>query len=86
MTEYDVTEAMLKYGGSFVQQLARLIRLADADNKRRLVDAFPEYLAEYRVLAARTAASEARSLLKLDPEALLASHDRIARQQNEDGQ
>jgi hypothetical protein len=51
MTEYDVTEAMLRYGGSFVQQLARLIRMADADNKRRLVEAFPEYLEQYRELA-----------------------------------
>ena len=53
-TEYDVTEAMVKYGGGFVRQLAILIRLADADNKRRLVEAFPEYLEQYRELARRT--------------------------------
>lgn len=53
MTDWEVTEAMIRYGGNFVQNLARLIRAADADNKRRLVEAFPEYLAEYRELARR---------------------------------
>lgn len=51
ITEYDVTEAMITYGGNFVQQLGRLIRAADSDNKRRLVEAFPEYLEQYRELA-----------------------------------
>lgn len=51
MSEFEVIEAMVTYGGSFVQQLGRLIRLADADNKRRLVEAFPEYIAEYREIA-----------------------------------
>lgn len=45
MGEWDVTEAMIVYGGNFVRQLGMLIRAADGDNKRRLVDAFPEYLA-----------------------------------------
>lgn len=51
LTEYDVTEAMLLYGGSFVQALAKLIRQADEGNKQRLVAAFPEYLAKYREVA-----------------------------------
>jgi hypothetical protein len=53
VTDYDVTEAMLKHGGSFVRQLATLIRLADEDNRRRLVAAFPEYMAKYRDLASK---------------------------------
>jgi hypothetical protein len=51
VTEYEIVEAMVRFGGSFVQQLGRLIRLADADNKRRLVEAFPEYIEEYREIA-----------------------------------
>lgn len=53
MTSYDVTEAMLKYGGGFVRQLALLLRQADEDNTRRLVAAFPEYLDTYRERARR---------------------------------
>jgi len=51
--EYDVTEAMILYGGSFVQQLGKLLRAADAENKSRLVAAFPEFIKEYREIAAR---------------------------------
>ena len=57
--EWEVTEAMIVYGGSFVQTLGRLIRLADIDNKRRLRDAFPEYLQEYAEIAGLRARAEA---------------------------
>jgi len=50
-SEWEITEAMIAFGGSFVMQLGRLIRLADADNKRRLVAAFPEYIQQYDELA-----------------------------------
>lgn len=50
-TEFEITEAMIIYGGSFVQSLGRLVRQADEDNKRRLVAAFPEYFEKYRELA-----------------------------------
>ena len=50
-TEWEITEAMIVYGGSFVQTLGRLIRQADVDNKRRLVAAFPEYIEQYKELA-----------------------------------
>lgn len=49
--EWHVTEAMIRWGGGFVQGLGRLFRQADADNKDRLLRAFPEYFAEYTVLA-----------------------------------
>jgi hypothetical protein len=49
--QWHVTEAMISYGGGFVQGLGRLFRQADQDNKERLLRAFPEYFAEYAVLA-----------------------------------
>jgi hypothetical protein len=49
--EWEITEAMIVFGGSFVQTLGRLIRQADMDNKRRLVSAFPEYIEQYKELA-----------------------------------
>lgn len=52
-TAYDITEAMIRYGGGFVSGLGRLYRQADASNQAKLVAAFPEYFAEYRDLAAR---------------------------------
>lgn len=48
---HDITEAMIVYGGGFVSQLGRLLRLADVDNRRRLVEAFPEYIQQYDELA-----------------------------------
>jgi len=53
MGEYEITAAMMTYGGGFVSALGSLIRRADEDNKRRLVAAFPEYIAEYRDIARR---------------------------------
>lgn len=44
-------EAMMKYGGGFVQGLGALYRRADAENQRRLASAFPDYFAKYRALA-----------------------------------
>lgn len=52
MTAYDVTEAMLVYGGGFVKALALAFRAADKENTARLAAAFPELLEEYRELAA----------------------------------
>ena len=49
--QWHVTEAMICYGGGFVQGLGRLFRQADANNQERLLRAFPEYFAEYTVLA-----------------------------------
>lgn len=50
-TEWEITEAMIRFGGGFVQGLGRLYRQADHDNQRRLVSAFPEYFKEYKELA-----------------------------------
>lgn len=45
---YATVQAMTRYGGSFVRQLAELVRLADDDNRARLLQAFPEYFERYR--------------------------------------
>jgi hypothetical protein len=50
MTEWEITEAMIKFGGGFVSSLGRLIRQADEDNKKKLVKAFPEYINKYKEL------------------------------------
>ena len=44
---FKLTEAMLKYGGNFMQKLATAMRSADPDNFRRILEAFPEVLIEY---------------------------------------
>ena len=48
---HDITESMLKFGGSFVRSLAQTILLADEINTRRLIAAFPEYLDQYEEMA-----------------------------------
>ncbi len=52
-SEWHITEAMIVYGGSFVQLLGRLYRAGDADNKARIIRAWPEYWKEYTDLAMR---------------------------------
>jgi len=48
---WDILEAMDKYGGSFVKQLAKLYRLADPQNQKRLESTFQEYFAKYDEVA-----------------------------------
>ncbi len=51
--DYGTTDAMLQFGGGFVKQLALLYRQADAANRARLRDAFPDYWKTYSQLADR---------------------------------
>lgn len=51
MTDYDIAEAMTRYGGSFVHVLGKAFRAADDDNRLRIKTAFPEYWAEYAEVA-----------------------------------
>jgi hypothetical protein len=51
MNDHDVIDTMILLGGGFVSSLGRLYRQADADNQRRLREAFPEYWVRYRELA-----------------------------------
>lgn len=58
-SEYEITEAMLTFGGGFIQQLARCIRASDERNKRTLIAAFPEYMTQYDEIAAGRLARDA---------------------------
>jgi hypothetical protein len=49
-TDFEITEAMLIYGGGFVSALGALFRCADAENQQILKSAFPHYWMEYRAL------------------------------------
>lgn len=44
-------EAMEKYGGSFVKSLAACFSCADTTNYKKLLDAFPEYVRDYKKIA-----------------------------------
>lgn len=46
--DFDVIEEMEAFGGSFVKQLALLMRLADPINYGKLRRTFPEYWDEYK--------------------------------------
>jgi hypothetical protein len=49
--DYDIVEAMLKYGGGFVADLGALFRRADAENQAILKTAFAHVWAEYAQIA-----------------------------------
>ena len=49
--DWQVVQAMKHYGGSFVKTLSSLWFLADEDNQRRIKEAWPEYWAEYDMMA-----------------------------------
>lgn len=44
---WTVTEAMIRFGGSFVRRLGELYRAGDPTNQARLRGTFPEYFAKY---------------------------------------
>ena len=50
-SDFEITDAMLCFGGSFVAALGALWRLADDDNRGRLKAAFEDYFREYAELA-----------------------------------
>lgn len=50
VSDQDITDAMIAFGGGFMQALGRLFRHADEDNRARLRAAFPEYWAKYAEL------------------------------------
>jgi len=45
--DYQVIEAMIQYGGSFVARLGQAALCADHVNLARLRDAFPDYWRQY---------------------------------------
>jgi hypothetical protein len=50
-TEWETVNAMTLYGGSFVEQLAKLYNCADNSNQLRIRAAFPELWSQYEELA-----------------------------------
>ena len=44
---YDIADKMQDQGGSFIRNIGGALRSADMKNKKRLVDAFPEYFEDY---------------------------------------
>ena len=51
ISDYEITEAMIQMGGSFVRLLGKLWRVADTDNRARLKATFPEYWERYAEFA-----------------------------------
>ena len=49
--DWDIVNAMIRHGGSFVRALGQCYQRADEDNMRRLREAFPEVWAKYGDLA-----------------------------------
>lgn len=50
-SEYDILEAMERFGGSFVKNLARLYRSGDLVNQGKLRAAFEDYFIQYDEMA-----------------------------------
>jgi hypothetical protein len=50
-SDFKTVTMMERYGGSFVQTLARLMCIADDDNLRRIKATWPEYLQQYEEMA-----------------------------------
>ena len=49
--DYKIVEAMEKYGGSFVKNLARLCYSADQNNLRKIKETWSDYWNDYRKMA-----------------------------------
>jgi hypothetical protein len=46
-----IVDAMMNYGGNFVQNLAKAMLAADPNNFSKLKQAFPEYWEKYRQMS-----------------------------------
>lgn len=53
--DFEVIDAMRRYGGSFVRALAETAACADCNNLRRLKEAFPDYWKHYAEVAEKAA-------------------------------
>lgn len=52
--DYKVVEAMEKYGGSFVESLAKACYQADPINLMKIKTTWPNYWAEYTAMASKS--------------------------------
>jgi len=69
--ENRAAELMLQIGGSFAQHLARAFRVADSDNRARILAAWPDLFERYARMAADArivadAAAKARAVSMLE--------------------
>lgn len=51
VTDYEMAQAMISFGGSFVTYLGQAWHAADEANRAKLLAAFPQYVLEYREIA-----------------------------------
>lgn len=51
VTDYEMAQAMIFFGGSFVRMLGQLWHRADEENRAIILAAWPGYVEEYRELA-----------------------------------
>lgn len=63
ITTYEVTQLMLKRGGSFIKSLAACWRCADESNKKKLEEAFSDYFDEYKKQAEEIQAEKEQELI-----------------------
>lgn len=61
ITDYEISDAMMAFGGSFVSALGALYRSADRNNQVRIKTAWPEYWEQYREVVQLQRAREARA-------------------------
>ncbi len=60
ITEWDIADALIRYGGSFAQGLGHLYRRADEDNRRILRHAFHKLWEDYRQIVQEARETHAR--------------------------
>ena len=53
MTDWEITQAMIVYGGGFVSALGELWRRGDAHNQERLKATFADYWELYEEIASQ---------------------------------
>lgn len=51
--DFAILQAMEKYGGSFVQQLAKLAHRADPNNFKLIKQTWPKYWEQYKKMSER---------------------------------
>jgi hypothetical protein len=59
-TDYEITEAMIDYGGSFATRWGMLYRSADEHNQARLKAAFEDLWSQYKELVQMRARQESQ--------------------------
>lgn len=47
----EIANAMVKYGGSFVEALGQALSKADRINTKKIFETWPKYISQYRELA-----------------------------------